>query len=211
MRYVNCDVPTEQPYGSLNALLTAEIGHTQDEARAALVTEAQPKEGRPGKLAESVSFTQTERAQENGIGRDKQRKLDYLAGHAPELLQSVNDGSFPRRWFLPKAGINHGCVGRHLTCKAPGMQVWPGLRKAADCVGSRIALLVIQPDNDIFFICVIIRLMNMLCWYSRIRRRRRLILLCQALVLDMPSDALCHFGRDRRFLAKEHLAGCALS
>jgi hypothetical protein len=34
-------------------------------------------------------LTQIERAQQNGVGIVTQKKLDYLAGHAPDLLADV--------------------------------------------------------------------------------------------------------------------------
>jgi hypothetical protein len=90
-------VPTHKPYGSLDALLLAEIGHTECGAKRQLIAQATGstcKGGRPVRTetADLVVSTQLERARENGIGRDSQRKLDYLAGHNPSLLQEVQMG-----------------------------------------------------------------------------------------------------------------------
>ena len=87
-------VPPEHPYGTINALLEAEIGCSEQEARRQLVaqdTGVGAQGGRP-KTAELAVSTRVERAQQNGIGRDSQRKLDYLAGHAPALLTQVQEG-----------------------------------------------------------------------------------------------------------------------
>jgi hypothetical protein len=85
-------VPPEQPYGTLDALLQAEIGRTHAEVQT-LLAEAKPKEGRPKKLPKLVSFSQRERAQLNGIGLESQRKLDYLKGHRDDLLAAVQEGT----------------------------------------------------------------------------------------------------------------------
>jgi hypothetical protein len=87
-------VPPEQPYGSLEALLGAEIGCGEQEAKRQLEAQATgstPKGGRP-KTADSAVLSQAQRAKSNGIGRDSQRKLDYLAGNAPALLDQVKEG-----------------------------------------------------------------------------------------------------------------------
>jgi hypothetical protein len=100
-----------QPFQSLGAFASARIPyglgydpeiilHLQHETRDMLLTEtlqqlvaeANPKEGRPGKLANFASSTQRERARENGVSHFTQKKLDYLAGHAPDLLTEVQEG-----------------------------------------------------------------------------------------------------------------------
>lgn len=86
-------VPPDQPYGSLDALLKAEIGHTEDECRVKLETLAHPKEGPRNKLAKFASYTQQERAQQNGVSHYTQKKLDYLAGNAEDLLAAVQAGT----------------------------------------------------------------------------------------------------------------------
>lgn len=53
--------------------------------------EVQP-EGRPKKLSNSDSFSQGVRAGAAGVSRETQSKLDYLARHAPELLERVRAG-----------------------------------------------------------------------------------------------------------------------
>ena len=93
-------VPPEQPYGTLDALLKAEIGRTLPEARAEVRLQGQatgsgPQGGRPTKQETTnlVVLTQEDRARQNGIGRESQRKLDYLAGHTEDLYHAVQSGT----------------------------------------------------------------------------------------------------------------------
>jgi hypothetical protein len=84
-------VPPEQPYGSLDALLEAEIGYTEHEVRQTFVAR-QTSQGERSDILESGKSTQRVRANQNGIGLDSQRKLDYLASHHPALLAHVQAG-----------------------------------------------------------------------------------------------------------------------
>jgi hypothetical protein len=85
-------VPPEQPYGTLDALLQAEIGRTATEVQT-LLAEAQPKEGRRPKLGNLPSLTQAERAQTNGISLRSQKKVDYLKDQRADLLAAVQAGT----------------------------------------------------------------------------------------------------------------------
>jgi hypothetical protein len=88
-------VPPERPYGSLKALLEAEIGCSEEDARKQLEahpTGSRPQGGRPQTDNLSV-FTQQGRATKNRIGIVSQRKLDFLAGHREDLLHEVQDGA----------------------------------------------------------------------------------------------------------------------
>lgn len=88
-------VPPEEPYGSLKALLEAEIGCSEEEARerlAAQATGSGPRGGRPRKTCDSQVLTQRERARRNGIGMRAQHELDFLAGHREDLLHEVQIG-----------------------------------------------------------------------------------------------------------------------
>ena len=79
-------------FGSLEALVQAEIGCSIAEAKAELVVEANPKRGPRDNctdLDNLSKLTQQERAVQNGVGIVTQRKLDYLAGHADALLSEV--------------------------------------------------------------------------------------------------------------------------
>jgi len=79
-------VPPEQPYGSLEALLAAEIGCTEHEAKQQLASQAIPIMGRRKKVLKFSTLSQKERAQKNGVSIPTQFKIDYLAGHNPDLL-----------------------------------------------------------------------------------------------------------------------------
>jgi len=57
--------------------------------RKVLCTQAKPKPGPKDNSTNLVELSQPERAQRNGVSRAQQQKLDYLAGHAPDLLESV--------------------------------------------------------------------------------------------------------------------------
>jgi hypothetical protein len=81
-------VPPEQPYGSLDALLGAEIGYTRQEAHQQILAQASTHPGRP-KLDESSNLTRQQRAEKNGIGTNGQYKLDYLKREAPDLFAAV--------------------------------------------------------------------------------------------------------------------------
>ena len=96
-------IPEDSPYGSLEALLKAEIGVESEEAGAQAVRQRMAKaagnttgevlpEGRPKKLPDSGSLTQRERAKENGVSRDTQQRLDRLAREKPEIHQLVAHG-----------------------------------------------------------------------------------------------------------------------
>jgi hypothetical protein len=81
-------VPPEQPYGTLNALLQAEIGRTLPEARddvQGFVVE-ETSQGERTDLDKLSKSGQARRAQQNGIGIVSQRKLDHLAGHDDKTL-----------------------------------------------------------------------------------------------------------------------------
>ena len=85
-------VPPEQPYGSLEALLQAEIGYGEQEARRQLVARKTYK-GERTDIDESAMLSQQGRAQRNRVGLTKQKELDYLACHAPALLAAVQAGT----------------------------------------------------------------------------------------------------------------------
>ena len=101
-------VPPHKPYGSLEALLEAEIGCTEPEARRTLQTRAMhigPQGGRPQKTGPGHVSTRQQRAQENGISQRSQSRLDYVASYAPELLPAIQDGSLPiKRAYLQAKG-----------------------------------------------------------------------------------------------------------
>lgn len=71
---------------------TVDEAVTEAEARRKLVTQADPKTGPKSNSTKLVELSQDDRAKQNGIGRESQRKLDYLAGHAPALLDQVQEG-----------------------------------------------------------------------------------------------------------------------
>jgi hypothetical protein len=71
--------------------IPAELARRVGERYLAEATGSTPKGGRP-KTTESVVLTQVARAKKNSVGVDSQRKLDYLATHAPDLLADVQTG-----------------------------------------------------------------------------------------------------------------------
>ena len=96
-------VPPEQPYGSLDALLKAEIGCTQAEAKRQLVAE-KTHQGERTDFDNVSKLSQPARAKHNGIGIVSQRRLDHLAASEPALLAAVQAGtlSISRAYQLAK-------------------------------------------------------------------------------------------------------------
>jgi hypothetical protein len=96
-------VPPEQPYGSLDALLEAEIGCSEAQARQRFIAES-TSQGERTDFDNLSKSKQADRAKHNGIGIVSQRKLDYLAGHAPALLAQVQAGelSMHKAYLLAK-------------------------------------------------------------------------------------------------------------
>ena len=81
-------MPPEQPYGSLDALLEAEIGYTEQTARRTFVA-CKAKKGRPEKIANVSYLSPKDRAEANQVSLAPQKKIDYLTGRAPELFAQV--------------------------------------------------------------------------------------------------------------------------
>src|ERR671935_3000783 len=77
-------VPPEQPYGSLEALLEAEVGCGEQQANRQLVAQS-TVQGERTDLCNLHKLTSSARAQQNGVSRRTQVKLDYLAGHNTDL------------------------------------------------------------------------------------------------------------------------------
>jgi hypothetical protein len=112
-------VPPEAPYGSLDALLRAEIGCTEAESRANVrmraaantTGEVLPRGGDQKSVAsESIrnlrnDKTQAERAKENGVSKRTQEKLDALARKRPDLLEKVRAGAMSTHAAAVQAGI----------------------------------------------------------------------------------------------------------
>jgi hypothetical protein len=108
--YRQLEDPQGQPFQSLGAFASARIPyglgydpeiilHLQHETRDMLLTERLRQwEATATHQGERTDFdnlsksSQEERASHNGVGIVTQRKLDYLAGHAPALLTEVQEG-----------------------------------------------------------------------------------------------------------------------
>ena len=71
---------------------TVDEAVTEAETRRQLVAQA-THQGQRADFGNLPKLAQSDRAQENGISVRQQRKLDYLAGHAPALLTAVQGGS----------------------------------------------------------------------------------------------------------------------
>lgn len=100
-------IPEERPYGSLDALLQAEIGiesekHGRDTIqhrmmRAAGQTKTDADDGKMLPIGNSpnrqnADLRQSQRAKNNGVGIRTQRKLDHLAKHFPDICRLVAEG-----------------------------------------------------------------------------------------------------------------------
>jgi hypothetical protein len=100
-------IPPEQPYGSLDAMSRAELGvpaaaiersvavFTRDRVRiAASKSTGEVLQHGTNQWSVDVKFLhpQGQKAEQSGITRPTQHKLDHLARHAPELLRLVQSG-----------------------------------------------------------------------------------------------------------------------
>jgi hypothetical protein len=114
-------IPAEKPYGSMDAMLKAEIGVTYDEslqnvaarlglrileAAQATTGEVLPQHKHPH--PQFASQTQAERARQNGVGKRTQEKLDALARKAPHQLERVRAGEVSVTRACIEAGIEKG-------------------------------------------------------------------------------------------------------
>jgi len=110
--YQQLDDDQGYPFATLSAFAVAQIPfglgydpeivlHIQEETRDMLLTEKvqelqgqpRPKRGRPIKIAKFANLSQQQRAEQNGVSHYTQKKLDYLAGHDPDLLREVQQGT----------------------------------------------------------------------------------------------------------------------
>jgi hypothetical protein len=116
-------VPLDSPYGSEEEMLAAELGKraaeiaaqlaqikqtASDRAKtAAIATTGEVKrEGRPNReTAQFAQFNQEERAEQIGVRRRTQQKLDALARRRPDLLDEVRSGRKTAHRAAVEAGI----------------------------------------------------------------------------------------------------------
>lgn len=110
-------VPIDAPYGSEERMLEVEIGKHIEQIqedlaaakrvqKAALVTTGKVmSEGRP-KLGNLPSFSQRERASQNGVSPRTQRRLDAIARQRPDLLEEVRAGRLSANRAALEAGID---------------------------------------------------------------------------------------------------------
>ncbi len=115
-------VPPDNPYGSLNSLLIAELGVEESEVERRLTNkekarqgalrttgEVLPSDGRVNQHTEASQFTkpQGQRATENGIGKRTQEKLDWLAAKRSDLHERIKAGelSVNAAWIEAGRGV----------------------------------------------------------------------------------------------------------
>lgn len=105
-------VPPEKPYGSLDAMLRAEIGCTEQKARKRFAVDPTPKRGNPTgsnqhkkESSAEEDSSQVSRAKKNGVGIQTQVYLDRLAKDRPDLLKKVDAGELKPKTAARMAGI----------------------------------------------------------------------------------------------------------
>jgi hypothetical protein len=92
--------PAQLGFKDFDSYLLAVIGRTEQQALRRF--EAQPANmGRPQKVSAADTFTQVQRPEPNGVGRQTQVYHDALARERPDLLQQVNAGELTPQTAAP--------------------------------------------------------------------------------------------------------------